>query len=646
MVGPIVPSTTQTHVGSAEEALVVIEVTHRPKGGEHVTTRRGNGFLLRCDGFVIAPSALFGAPPQGQEEQAVTVILHPGTEHEKRVRARRPRYFARGIGYAVLKLDNVHAPALRTLLPNALKTEETVWVVASAWKEGAKRFSPPRKQAAQIRALQEKDSPHEPGWVPFREPLRDIPAGAIVVGPAGMAVGLILGSDKIASCEGFLSFAVLNQVTNCVTPLPTPDPVELAHPLPHFVRNMIAPSDGVGSKEMADMVFVPGGKVVLPAAVLAEQRDMEGARIACVAPFMIDRFEVTNAQYYTFWQTLPEADRKRLGFRVRYYPLTWANTDPPFPPDLANVPVLGVPLTGAIAYATWRGKRIPTPYEWCLAALGPNGEVEMPEWAQRFVADRREAWFRARDLHAEYLLLHPEARNDLHFVGPATHLPWIVRSATLLYISQWSKAIIEQLYAPLWRLYNDPLYVLPVGSRSFDESPYGAMDMILNAYELVMPSPAVPTRGRPRYMKVEWVPLTPAREDPWAPRQVEIMADEQGLQPLSRLARRTLLSPPAEELITQSHLSEVVSMLPPLAGWRLRMEQAYESRATSLTNWMITRRPYGSLLAPAGYSLWQEMPPHFHPEMGRPLPLADSERKGIEGPHLLYYLPVGFRCAR
>lgn len=624
------------HVGSVEEALVAIEVANRAKEEARETIRRGNGFVLRCDGFVIAPAALFGSSGQGREEQSVTVILHPGTNHEKRLKGRRPRYFARGIGYAVLKLDDIHTPALRTLLPNALQAGDTVLVVASPWNAVTGHFTPLTKRTVQLGTPRKEDDHREPGWIPFQEPLTHIPAGATVVGPDGMAVGLVPGSGNIARCEGFLSFSMLNQATNCVTPLPTPDSVEAAR------RAGSAASGGV----LDDMVPVPGGKLVLPAAVLLEQRDMERARTACVAPFMIDRFEVTNAQYYAFWLSLPEAERRRLGFQVRYYPLTWAKTDPPFPPELANLPVLGVPLTGAIAYATWKGKRLPTPYEWCLAAFGPDGEADMPEWARHYIAERRAAWFRVRDLHSEYLVLHPEARNDVNFVGPATHLPWIVRPSALLYISQWSKAVIEQAYAPLWQIYNDPLYVLPVGSRDFDESPYGAKDMILNAYELVMPSPAVPARGRPRYMKMEWIPLQPAREDPWAPRMIEIIADKHGLQPLSRLVRRTLLSPPAEELLVHSHLHEVVTMLAPLAGWRLRMEQDYESTATGGTSGLFTRRPYGQLLAPAGYSLWQEVPAHFRQEMGRPIPLADADRQGIDGPQLVYYLPIGFRCVR
>src|SRR5258708_32028546 len=46
----------------------------------------------------------------------------------------------------------------------------------------------------------------------------------------------------------------------------------------------------------------------------------EGARVACVAPFEIDKLEVTNRDYYEYWLSLPPEDRRRIGFQTRYFP--------------------------------------------------------------------------------------------------------------------------------------------------------------------------------------------------------------------------------------------------------------------------------------------------------------------------------------
>ena len=137
---------------------------------------------------------------------------------------------------------------------------------------------------------------------------------------------------------------------------------------------------------------------------------MAGAGVACVAPFKIDEREVSNREYLKFWQTLPDSDRKRLGFQSNYYPASWSKSEPPFPGSIAELPVIGVPMPGALAYAKANGKRLPTPYEWAIAALGPRGESDV-DWAKRYVADRNEAWGRIKEEHLRYLQLNPQLQQ-------------------------------------------------------------------------------------------------------------------------------------------------------------------------------------------------------------------------------------------
>jgi formylglycine-generating enzyme required for sulfatase activity len=632
------------HTGTVEQALVGIEVTSASSDGAVSETRRGNGFVVRCDGYILAPAGLFPRSVRvaGQSEsvgrQGVTVTLFPGTERAQRVTGKRPRYRGRASEYVALKLEEIHQPALRTLLPDTLQPGDTVQVVWSAWSASHKAFQALERRAARLAAFaanEEESETRPPGFIAFAEPLEGIPAGAVVIGPDGMAVGLVGGSDIQMKCEGFFALSQLHRATNCVTPLPTPDS-----------RKGQPPSGETPEGDRAErtpMVAISGGPVRLPSAVLAEQPDMEGARVACVAPFQIDTFEVTNAQYLAFWRSLPERDRRRLGFQSQFYPLTWAKSEPPFPGELASAPVLGVPLPGARAYAQWAGKRLPTPYEWCLAALGPDGDSEMPEWARQYVSERRAVWMRIREMHIQYLREHPELQQGRVFAPSPFRLPWINQTAVFQRAAAWSKQTIEAQLEPLWGMWRDPLYVLPVGSRGFDVSPFGAADMILNAYELVAPYPGAPTNGAPRYMAVTWTPLPPARDDPWWARPVEILTGDQGLPPLSRLYRRTLLSPPAEEIMLWSNLSEVTSMLVPLSGWRVAVGRDYGSTGAT---WQRGRGPYEAFGRPSGLQLWQGMPRHFRQEMGRPVPLNETDGRNTSGPQLFYYLPVGFRCAR
>jgi len=626
------------HVGTVEQALVGIEVTNTAEDGVSQQTRRGNGFVLRCDGFVIAPSALFSrtltvaGEREEAEKQKITVVLAPGTNGERRVSVRRLREVGRDVGYVAVKLDGIHTPALRTLLPDALHGGDPVMVVWSAWDPTERRFLPLLRRAARLAPAspnEGREAASEGYRIAFSEPLVGPPAGAVVIGPDGLAVGLVPGSDTAAKCEEFVSFAALNRATNCVTPVPTPD------------STFQTGEKGAQAADATPMVAVPGGPVRLSPTVLFEQQDMEGAEVACVAPFQIDKYEVTNAQYYAFWQSLSDQERRRLG--PRYYPKTWAERGAPFPANLANLPVLGVPLPGALAYAKWLGKRLPTPYEWCLAALGAEGDREMPEWARRYVAERRMAWFKVRDLHIQYLQEHPELEQRGVLTAIKFWLPWIVRTPLFINISAWSKRTIETVTGPLWTAWRDPPYVLPVGSRDFDTSPFGAMDMIMNASEMVMPSPGPPASGGPRYMEIIWLPLARPRNDPWAPRGVEMLVDTRELQPLSRLFRRALIGPTMEDVMMWSSLNEALSMLVPLAGWRLRMGGELIATATT---WPAGRNPYTVFGLPAGFELWKGMPRLFREEMGRPIPFNETDQHLSTGPQLYYYLPVGFRCAR
>ena len=56
-----------------------------------------------------------------------------------------------------------------------------------------------------------------------------------------------------------------------------------------------------------------------------------------VAPFLIDKYEVTNAQYLEFWKSLPEKRRKDPDVQQTLYPLGWGPPTAPFPGDMASV---------------------------------------------------------------------------------------------------------------------------------------------------------------------------------------------------------------------------------------------------------------------------------------------------------------------
>jgi iron(II)-dependent oxidoreductase len=87
-----------------------------------------------------------------------------------------------------------------------------------------------------------------------------------------------------------------------------------------------------------------------------------------VAPFFIDKFPVTNADFKRFLDATRYAPRDAINF-LR----DWKNGT--FPGGWDKRPVTWVSLEDARAYAKWAGKRLPHEWEWQLAAQGSDGRL-------------------------------------------------------------------------------------------------------------------------------------------------------------------------------------------------------------------------------------------------------------------------------
>ena len=96
-----------------------------------------------------------------------------------------------------------------------------------------------------------------------------------------------------------------------------------------------------------------------------------------VAPFYMDKYPVTNAQFKAFLDATHYVPKDAINFlrdwKNGVYPTGWANR-----------PVTWVSLEDARAYAAWAGKRLPHEWEWQLAAQGTDGRA-FP-WGQVWIS--------------------------------------------------------------------------------------------------------------------------------------------------------------------------------------------------------------------------------------------------------------------
>ncbi len=87
-----------------------------------------------------------------------------------------------------------------------------------------------------------------------------------------------------------------------------------------------------------------------------------------VAPFFIDKYPVTNAQFKQFLDATHYSPKDPINF-LR----DWKSGN--FPAGWDHRPVTWVSLEDARAYAQWAGKRLPHEWEWQFAAQGTDGRT-------------------------------------------------------------------------------------------------------------------------------------------------------------------------------------------------------------------------------------------------------------------------------
>ena len=130
------------------------------------------------------------------------------------------------------------------------------------------------------------------------------------------------------------------------------------------------------------MVLIPAGEFQMGSDDDEAQDNEQPVHTVYVDAFYIDKYEVTNLDYKRFVLANPQWQQSRIPSALKpvYIPFTYLNdwNGNNYPSNKANHPVRHVGWYGAMAYAKWAGKRLPTEAEWEKAARGGKSHLKYP----------------------------------------------------------------------------------------------------------------------------------------------------------------------------------------------------------------------------------------------------------------------------
>jgi len=126
------------------------------------------------------------------------------------------------------------------------------------------------------------------------------------------------------------------------------------------------------------MVLIPAGEFLMGSNHPEARNNEQPVHRVYVDAFYMNTHEVTNLKYQRFVLENPEWQKDRIPRSLHdgFYLSQWNGTN--YPVGKAHHPVVHVSWYGAMAYADWAGKRLPTEAEWEKAARGGQEGLRYP----------------------------------------------------------------------------------------------------------------------------------------------------------------------------------------------------------------------------------------------------------------------------
>ena len=126
------------------------------------------------------------------------------------------------------------------------------------------------------------------------------------------------------------------------------------------------------------MVLIPAGDFQMGSNDSDAEDDEKPVHTVYVDAFYMDVYEVTNAQYKKFVDANPQWQKDRIlgNYHDGRHLRTWNGNS--YPSGKGNHPVVYVSWYGAMAYAQWAGKRLPTEAEGGESGAGWLSGKEIP----------------------------------------------------------------------------------------------------------------------------------------------------------------------------------------------------------------------------------------------------------------------------